>query len=135
MWTTCGFVLHNVHVPNHIILCCLSLRGRMGIFLKNFSQFYQFKQVSLMIIYRPLFESSARKMIHCPKLFTTTVKSYILFEILWRLTRCSYAIYSTALFIKGAPTKSLHQASHILACHGSSGDGGWVKKIYNKNLC
>ena len=34
------------------------------------------------------FESSTRKLIHCTKLFTTTLKSYILFEILRRLRGC-----------------------------------------------
>ena len=102
-----------MYIPNHIILCCLiayssdEKRAEWGSFWKVLASSISWNKSRWWCIYRLLFifKRSARKMIHCTKLFTTTLKSYILFEILWRLRRCSYAIYTTALFIKGASTK------------------------------
>ena len=141
MWT-CGFILHNV-----IINCVAKSyhssdekREEWASFWKCLASSISSDKSRWWSIYRLLFESSTIKMIRCTKLFTTTLKSYILFEIFWRLRRCSYTIYTTALFIKGASTKSLHHAQLILACYGSSGDGGLSefktakKKIYSKNL-
>ena len=106
MWT-CGFILHNV-----IINCVAKSYHSSDEKMEEWASFWKCLASSISsdksrwwCIYRLLFESSTIKMIHFTKLFTTTLKSYILFEILWRLRRCSYAIYTTALFIKGASTK------------------------------
>ena len=110
MWTTCAFILHNLHIYYLIISYCVALAYSSDEKRAEWGSFWNILSSSISsnkshywwCIYRILFESSARKTIHCTKLLITTLKSYILFKILWRLRRCSYAIYTTALFIKGA---------------------------------
>ena len=113
MWTICGFILHNVPNLSYCVALAYSSdekRAEWESFWKLLASSISSNKSHWWCIYRLLFESSRRKMIHCTKLFKTTLKSYILFEILSRMRRCSYVIYTTALFIKGASTKSLHHA-------------------------